>query len=218
MIVAFLIVAWNPAGATFGGTKELPPFPAACNGGGRLALPDSRQASILLPQATGTIRSFPEFGILERAPVANEIQSTYFRTTAQNREFRRGIFEFAIPAPAKAVLSAVLVLPEGGGWSASPQPADLHVLSYYSADLFVDVSDYDRPARLLGCFETDVNVAGERNAFDVTSIVRRYAGMDLGFRVRLLADPGHSQMGFLGADFQSPSSGDPVRIEIVSAR
>ncbi len=217
LIVAFLIVAWNPADATLGVTRELPPFPATCNGGGRLGLPETRPTSNLLPHATGTIRSLPELGILERAPVANEIQSTYFRTNAENREFRRGIFEFAIPSPAKPVLSAILILPEGGGWSAAPQPADVHVLSYYPADLSVDVSDYDRPARLLGCFETDVNVAGERAAFDITSILRRYAGGELGFRVRLHVDPGHSQMGFLGADFQSPVAGDPVRIEIVTA-
>jgi len=217
LVVAFLLVMWNPADAPLGGRKEFPQVPATCNGGG-LEVPDSRQASTLIPQATGTIRSLPELGILERAPVANDIQSTYFRTTDENREFRRGIFEFAIPEPTTPILFATLVLPEGGGWSATPLPPDTHVLSFYAADLSVDVSDYDRPAHLVGCFETDVNIAGERAAFDITSIVRGYAGAALGFRVQLLADPGYSQTGFLGADFQSPVSGDPVRIEIVWAR
>ena len=218
LIASFVIAAWHPAEATVVTTmKRPPPFPT-CEGGGHVALPRSKPTITLLPTATGTIRSLPELGILERAPVADEIQSTYFRTTPENREFRRGFVEFAVPEYPRRVLSAILVLPEGGGWSGAPQPADTHTLSYYPADLSVDVSDYDRPARPVGCFETDVNVAGERAAFDVTDLIRRYAGAGLGFRVRLLDDPAQTRMAALGADFQSPYSGDPVRIEITTAR
>ncbi len=210
--VAILIPADATPILTIG--RDLPA--SECNGGGKTAVPETAPTPTVLPIATGTVRSMPEVGILERAPVADDVQSTYFRTTAQNREFRRGFAEFSIPEIPGRVVSAVLVIAEGGGWSSSPTPPDTHVLSYYPADLSVDLADYDRPARLLGCFDTDVNVAHERFAFDVRHQVRAYEGGDLGFRFRLRVDPAYAGMGVLGADFQTNYLADPLRIEIVT--
>src|SRR6185503_9410433 len=68
--------------------------------------------TVLLPRATGTVRRLPEMGILERAPVMANIQSSYSRTTDLNREFRRGFLEFAIPAVEGSILNARLILAE----------------------------------------------------------------------------------------------------------
>ena len=216
-VFAFGFASLIPAVATPGPTlgRDLPA--SACHGGGKAPVSENPPTLTILAAATGTVRSMPEFGILERAPVGDDIQSTYFRTTAQNREFRRGFAEFLIPEIPGHVVSATLVIAEGGGWVSAPRDPDRHALSYYLADLSVDVADYDRPARLLGCFDTDQNLEHERFAFDVRHLVRTYQGGDLGFRIRLLVDPTYASMDSLGADFQTNHQADPVRIEIVTA-
>jgi hypothetical protein len=164
---------------------------------------------VLLPTATGTVRSLPEMEILERAPVGDTVQSTYFRTTAQNREFRRGFFEFEVPAERGSIASAVLVLTETRGWTAFPMPPDVHELSYYAADGAVTPEDYDRPAVRCATFETDNNEPTAVFAFDVTALLRRFDGARLGFRVKLAADPEIGSMGFAGSQFGEPSTVPP---------
>src|SRR3546814_18028967 len=100
--------------------------------------------------------------MIRRPPDSTRTATLFpYTTLFRSREFRRGFVEFSIPEFPERVVAATLILPEGGGWSAAPQPPDLHLLSYYPADLSVDVADYDRPSRLIGCFETDVNVPDE---------------------------------------------------------
>jgi len=156
---------------------------------------------VLLPTATGTVRSLPEMRILERAPVADDVQSTYFRTTLGNREFRRGFFEFDLPAEPARISSAVLVLTETRGWVSNPMPPDLHELSFYAADGAVTTEDYDRPTLRCASFETDVNEPTAVFAFDVTALLRRFDRQGLGFRVKLAGDPQLDFMGFAGSDF-----------------
>ncbi len=191
-------------------TRPDPSTPVRC------ALVDDVPADeVLLPTATGTVRYLPEMGLLERAPVADSVQSTYFRTTLQNREFRRGFFEFDVPAGRGSIASAVLVLTETRGWTTYPMPPDLHELSFYAADGAVTVEDYDRPTIWCAAFETDNNEPTTRVfAYDVTALLRRFDGADLGFRVKLAADPQLDFMGFAGSAFGEPST-VPPQIHIV---
>ena len=167
------------------------------------------QDVVLLPQVTGSIRSLP----LEPAPVGGMIQSTYFRTTLGNKEFRRGFAEFQIPAFATSVQKATLVLTESRGWTAYPLPPDVHELSFYPADLVVSVEDYDRPTTLIATLETDANEDTRVFTFDVTTILRMFQGGNLGFRVKLALDPTLDIYGFAGSGFGELST-TPPRIEV----
>lgn len=155
----------------------------------------------LLPEALGSIRLLPEMGIFEPAPVGTTVQSNYFRTTAENREFRRGFIEFDLPWESVSAASATLVLTETRGWTSTPLPPDPHELAYYVADGAVTTEDYDRPAVRCATFETDNNEPTAVFAFDITPLVHRYAGLRLGFRVKLAADPEIFHMGFAGSQF-----------------
>jgi hypothetical protein len=168
---------------------------------------------VLVPQVTGTVRSLPELGILERAPVNNFIQSYYFRTTSLNREFRRGFMEFQVPAFGAPVRSAMLILSEGGGGSSSPVPPVVHELSFYPADLVVSVDDYDRPTTPVATLETHANVENEIWPFDVTALVRQFQGGALGFRVKLAVDPAYEEFAQFGQGFGGPCCVFP-RIEV----
>src|SRR5687768_15802346 len=66
------------------------------------------------PRSMGSISYYPELGILTRSPVGDTIQATYFRTTAANREFRRGIIEFSPQVFNEPIYKAWLVVEE---WS-----------------------------------------------------------------------------------------------------
>src|SRR5206468_1497784 len=89
----------------------------------------SAAAQPLDPIAVGTVRRLPELGVFDVATVGNEVQSTYFRTTTVNREFRRGIAEFDVPAGP--ILGATLVLAETRATVAAPMPPDLHQVTAY---------------------------------------------------------------------------------------
>lgn len=54
-----------------------------------------RAVTFFVPRASGTVRIFPELGIFEIAPTSTDMQSSYFRTTAANREFDRPTSAFA---------------------------------------------------------------------------------------------------------------------------
>jgi hypothetical protein len=159
---------------------------------------------ILLPRATGTIRFLPELGGQLDTPVGTDIQSAYFKTTEVNREFRRGFMEFAVPRFSSSILRAKLVLAENRGWTSAPLPVDLHELGFYPADLAVGTNDYAQPVTLLDTFETDPNEAQRTFAFDITELLERFQGGNLGFRVKLAADPDYSTEGFLGTGFRTP--------------
>ncbi len=155
----------------------------------------------ILPAATGTVRYLPEMGIKERAPVGDMVQSDYFRTTEQNREFRRGFAEFAIPDFGGRLQSATLVLTETRGWTSYPLPPDTHDVSFYWADLAVTTADYDRETTYCASFQTDANEPTSVFRIDVTNVVARFQGQDLGFRAKLAADPEITFMGFAGSQF-----------------
>jgi hypothetical protein len=154
-------------------------------------------------------------GILDIAPVGDAIQSTYFKTTADNREFRRGIFEFKIPEFQGTVTEARLIFAECGGWISQPVPPDLHNLSYYLADSHVTTEDYNRPATLLASFETDENDTVQQVlSFDLKSVIGEFSGKELGFRIELALDTAYAVDGSLGAGFM----GDSVMESLYSAR
>lgn len=160
------------------------------------------QTTSLTPSASGTIRFFPDFSppLLGLAPVGNAIQSTYFKTTATNREFRRGFFEFAIPA---CVTSATLTLTENRGVISAPVPPDTHSLSYYQdADLVITTADFDRPTTSITTFDTDANLVPQILSFDVSEVAAQSSAANLGFRVKLAVDPAFAGFGSLGSQFQ----------------
>ncbi len=178
---------------------------------------DSRPAVALMPDATGTVRYLPEMGILDRAPVAELVQSGYFRTTDLNREFRRGFIELSVPEVQEPIFFAALILAENRGWTAMPLPPDLHEVSYYTdVDLAITAEDYNRSTTLLASIETDVNLEQDTFAIDVTPFVLQHQGGSLGFRVKLVAEPTFEQEGSLGSGFTAwfllaPTASSAVR-------
>ncbi len=164
----------------------------------------SAVAQPLRPTAAVTIRNMPEMGIFEligQDQRGDGVQSSYFRTTTQNREFRRGIAEFSIPSVT--ILSATLVLAETRGGVAEPVPSDVHqLISYTPADLVVTTDDYDRAGAAVGTLSTDVNDEKQTFKFDVTALAVSAAGGTLGFRVQLAGDPAYSDFRPLGSEFR----------------
>ncbi len=166
-------------------------------------------AETLTAIITGSIRKLPEMGIFEIAPVGDEIQSTYGRTTDMNREFRRGIFEFQIPKDYQALQYAQLIIVESRATSSYPMPPDAHTLSYYNADTLLTLEDYNRRASKFLPIVTDVNDSTKVFVFNVTGLVREYAGKSLGFRVKLDVDSIYGGIGFLGSGFLGTSCSSP---------
>lgn len=169
----------------------------------------------IFSEATGTVEFFPELGILRRAPVGNGIQSFYFRTTAVNRQFRRGFLEFAIPDFDGTLESATLVLTEWRGQGSFPQPPDRHEIGYYEADLVVEAGDYEVPTAPVAEFQTDANLPEVTFTFDVTGLVNAYKARNLGLRIKLAADPQYFGLNGLGTGIQAGSQGSPARIVLV---
>lgn len=179
--------------------------------------PNHRLAIAVFPVATSFIRRLPELGIMDGGGTDGDMQSSYFRTTDTNREFRRGFTEFEIPRFPGRLLRATLVLRENRASVADPRPPDLHELSTYTdVDLDITVADFDRPTTPLATFETDANLVVGTFQFDVTDLVAPLRGARLGFRVKLAVDP--TETGFipLGTAF-SPSTTLPgVELDLVT--
>lgn len=175
-------------------------------------------AAILRPGAMSSIRVMPELGILDGGGVGSgTMYSTYFRTTATNRAFRRGFAEFSIPDFSAGFFGATAILRETRATVAFPLPADRHELSTYSdVDLVVDPGDFDRPTSPLGTFETDANEEMGTFAFDVSTLVSRSQGGRLGFRVKLEDDPAWTAEGFRGSAFEGSSTPAGATIEVLT--
>ena len=173
----------------------------------------------LLSDATSFIRRLPEMDMVDGGGVWGDMQSTYFRTTATNREFRRGFAEFIVPELPKGFRSARIVLRETRASISLPVPPDRHELSFYSdADLIVDAGDLDRPTSPVGTFETDPNLETQTFEFDVTRVVSQRRGSTLGFRVKLESDPAESGFRPLGSAFSRSSTPPGVVIQLTGAR
>lgn len=168
----------------------------------------------LSPEATGTVGRWMEMAQQPDVVRPGTLQSTYFKTTAENREFRRAFLEFEIPDLPRGIASATLLLADGSAVISAPVAPDLHELSAYPADLAITVSDYDRQTVAITTFETDANDHEETFALDVTGIVRTFQGQKLGFRIKLAVDPAYSGGGSLGAGFQETVQGRPPRLVI----
>jgi len=176
-----------------------------------------RAVAILVPRAIASIRHFPELGILDGGGIDGDAQSTYFRTTETNREFRRGFAEFAVPDFSGGFLSAKLVLRETRASIAAPVPPDRHELSSYSdVDLNVTTRDFDRPTSPLAAFETDPNLDPQTFEFDVSSLVAQSQRAGLGFRVKLEDDPGFTGFVPRGTAFSGSSTPPGVTLEVTT--
>jgi len=211
--------------SVYGCSREMPTSSAGVDAHAVLTLHPGQEYGIpagavtfIVPEASGTVRKLPELGIFERAPVGLDMQSSYFRTTDVNREFRRGFAEFAIPSFTH-VFSARIVLRETRATITFPFPPDRHELSLYTdVDLVVNTSDFDRPTSPLATFETDANLPTQKFEFDISSLVARSRGAKLGFRIKLEADPNYAGMPFLGTAFARYSTPSGVRIEVTTTR
>jgi hypothetical protein len=183
------------------------------------AVADPPVVTTISSQASGTVRFFPNLGILDMAPVGSfPVQSTCFDTTGQNLEWRRGFAEFAIPVFADDIKRATIVVTDASsGFITTPVPRDVHEVAYYPGDLVVEPADFDRPATLIGTFRTDNNDEPSNPPrdflFDVTGAVRAAQGSALGFRIKLEIDPAEpcAAIGFAGTQFW------PITLEIVTA-
>jgi hypothetical protein len=156
---------------------------------------------LLDPQESGTLRSLPELGILEKWSVGPF--STYSKTTAQDREFRRGFVAFDIPDLDGNVEAATLFLEETGGNTSAVFPPDLHEVSFFDADRSLEVSDFHRSTSALSTLETRLHVPNEVFSFDVAQVINRFRGTRLWFRIKLGIDPDFAGMGSFGASFQA---------------
>lgn len=168
----------------------------------------------VLPNATGTVRYLPELGILEVAPVAGIPQSTYFKTTDLNREFRRGFLEFEIPEFAGEITNATLVLPEWRAWVGEPVPPDLHELSYYPADIAIASADFNQSTTFIASFETNASLEPQIFTFDMTTLIIEWQGGRLGFRVKLVVDPTYNETASFGTGFHEVYQDPPPHIAV----
>ena len=167
-------------------------------------------------EATGTIEFFPEFGLLRNAPVGTWVQSNYFKTTDENRRFRRGFIELAIPELPNGVevSEATLILPENRARVSGERPPTSHTVSYYyGADLSVNPADYNRVTTLVHqTFASHETLPPETFSLDVTDAINsEYEGELVGFMIKLEVDPVHTAMSSFGTGF-NPSSDIPPRV------
>jgi hypothetical protein len=203
-------VDFRVAGGFFSSVeKKIVPF-----GGMPLCSPN-KETSLPI-QASGTIELFPELAIFRKAPIANMVQSSYFKTTSDNRQFRRGFVELTIPdLPDEAVIShAALILPETRGSTTYPKPLVTHEVSYYySADLVINTDDYDRATTPISqTFESDENLPTQMFSLDVTDAVSGdHEGDSIGFRIKLAVDPSYTAIENFGTSFD-PSTDIPPRV------
>jgi len=166
-------------------------------------------AATVSPVASGTVEYFPYFGIYQM-PVGDTIQSTCAQTTPTNLAYRRGFMEYLVPSLPGKVARATLVVVDRGGSANVPVPPVIHHLSYYDADLAATLGDYTRPATQLTTFETDGNRVPQTFRFDVTNLVRQYAGRALGFRIQMESDPLGACPDYGGTGFGSLYNSPPV--------
>jgi hypothetical protein len=140
------------------------------------------------------------------------LQATYFRTTEENREFRRAFLEFEIPAVPRGITKATLLISQSGGAEAVLE------LSAYLADLAITADDFDQPTVDITTFEADPNVHGQTFVLDVTDVVKMSQRQNFGLRIKLAIDPLYAGQGFAGVGFQEASQGFPPRLVIETPR
>src|SRR5262249_22307958 len=119
--------------------------------------------------------------------------------------------EFLIPSTPGGISSATLVLQDQGGYVSSPWPSVTNEVSWYDADLDVNLADFGDLTHLIATFDTDWNVPSETFRFDVSKIVKSQKGKPLGFHVNI---QGFGCAGVNGDDFGSNASETGPVLEI----
>jgi hypothetical protein len=166
---------------------------------------------VLGPTAAGTVGRWPDLGVPDTVRPGT-LQATYFRTTEENREFRRAFLEFEIPAVPRGITKATLLISQSGGAEAVLE------LSAYLADLAITADDFDQPTVDITTFEADPNVHGQTFVLDVTDVVKMSQRQNFGLRIKLAIDPLYAGQGFAGVGFQEASQGFPPRLVIETPR
>ena len=207
-----ILLAIGGCGEVVNVENEAPPAPLMAS---------ERDMVILTPQTSGTIGYFPIWDIIEINPVGSGIQSTYFRTTHENINVRRGCFEYDIPEFQEEILTASLWIYEDSGYSGHPAPPDTHYVSYYAADLLISEEDFWRETVVLGTVITDRNEPPITARFDVSHVIRTYEGENLGFKIQLKDDLDLEFFGWSGSEFGSLNAHPPllrIRLGSVAGR
>jgi hypothetical protein len=170
------------------------------------AQPDSVTTNY--PVASGTLSYLPELCFLDRAPVGDDVQSVYFKTTSLNRELRRGYIEFRALNVKGYLRRATLVLYEWRGVSRAPVPPVIHELSFYSADLAITTNDFTQTKNPLLFFRTDENEDPKVFEFDVTRAVLETEAKPIGFQIKVNQDTQIENENSFGTGFEPASSRD----------
>jgi hypothetical protein len=141
------------------------------------------------PDATGTIQSAPQVGLLAVAPIGATVESMYFNTQTIGLETRRGIVEFSVPALDGHIASAHLSFTDQHGYAFQAVPTDVHNLEVLpGADNSITTADYGREGAPFATFSTDLNSPTVvTHTFDVTGTVA--LGQSTGFRIALAKLP-----------------------------
>ncbi|MBX3248999.1 MAG: hypothetical protein KF901_17610 [Myxococcales bacterium] len=147
----------------------------------------------LEPAAAGSVAELPEQEGMRSVSVIG-VASTYFKTTDDDRELRRGIVEIVVPADAADALGATLRFRTSVDSVQPAPPNEAHaVLAYREADGALTIEDFDREAEEIGVVSPDA----DDYAIALLARVRASAGAPLGFRFQLA--PPHDTATEVGA-------------------
>ena len=143
---------------------------------------------VILPVETATIRWFPETDTIELPSLGDDIQASYFRTTATNREIRRGFAEFNLPVISDSLISAVLIFKDDHAVVSDPRPADGYLVSFYAADSTLDTLDFKTVMETLDTISVDANEEQKTYCLNIMTKTQAYAGQRVGIRFCLNGD------------------------------
>ncbi|MHB8522126.1 MAG: Ig-like domain-containing protein [Limisphaerales bacterium] len=170
----------------------------------------------LAPRAQGSLRVWPDRHLVE---MVNEgLFVNYTKDPTTGRRFGRAYVEFELPPLLANAISATLVL--GRPDSSITNSLSLF-LSFYPADLAINTNDLEDATVPLNIFPAASTVA-QTLTFDVTGLVRTFAGTNLGFEIRFADDPGFSGGSRAGIMFNQPQlflafpSNQPPAVRITS--
>lgn len=148
----------------------------------------ARDTIVVLPAATATIRWFPEMDSIGLPPFGDDIQASYFRTTATNREIRRGFAEFNLPTISDSLISAVLTFKDDHAVVSDPRSADGYLVSFYAADSTLDTLDFKTVMETLDTISVDANDEQKTYCLNIMTKTQAYAGQRVGIRFCLNGD------------------------------
>ena len=176
---------------------------------------DTRDAAHrLVPTTAVTLRKTPERRTVECPPLLDVLQASYFRTSATDRELRRGIAKFELPHLGAPLARATLRLRETRSRPSFPRAAERYqLIALDGDDVAVAPADFDRPGCVVAAFAAASALAPATFAFDVTTVVAEAARV-VAFRVKLTDYPLRTELGWAGSTFDVALEVEPARAEM----